>query len=129
VKYKFVEERTVKEYAIFIVEADSLEQACYEFVDRRTSGEMPDDTHGDDEILDFEVVEVGNEAGEFDINEARKYIEEGYQAWEADHIAHLKDIRKARKKAEDDEGPIELDPEFLAALDAYCKKEKGEAAH
>jgi hypothetical protein len=80
VKYHFVEERTVMERAVFTVDADNLETACYAFVRRRTDGDPPDEADGD--ILDFEVVRVEDENGDDShLDQARDYIEDAYDAW------------------------------------------------
>jgi hypothetical protein len=73
VKYRFEEGRVVREDAVYVVEADSLQEACRKYVARRMADEPPDD--GESEVIDSEVVSVTDEYGDSHLDQALDYID------------------------------------------------------
>jgi hypothetical protein len=72
VKYRFEESRIVREDAVYVVAADSLQEACRRYDERRMAGEPPDD--GEGEVIDSELVSVTDECGDSHLDQALDYI-------------------------------------------------------
>lgn len=65
--FHFKEHQAVTSEAIWLVEADSLEEACREY-DKRREDTLPD--HVDDDVVDSELVLVTDESGSvYDMDE------------------------------------------------------------